>query len=307
MAKYTGMGNAIGLLGQALMRQAESEEARKAKEALLQEELQQRQDAVELNAQTLRMNAIEATRAKQAQIDVEREKHDWAPMLPGNRQAFAGHLALQGGFDPTAVRNALELAGGGQVPDDQRDAAMALAASEEFRKAYTMAYQPGTQYKAQREGVAQDNANTSYEQVFRKTKDIGQAADAARAATGAPRFVGGVNVSTGVGGQAYNDDLKANVRIGRAGGGQDLFQLYALKMALEDAKSGARSADVDFKTAHDAALKRNTRNGRLDGEGYLADMEQAGYPGGARSKANPPYRPGFGPGLLNSGSTLFGK
>jgi len=312
MGRFYGMGQAIGLLGQQLMQQSAAEEARKDKEAMLEETLQQRRDAAELNAQTQMFAAKQNADAKRIQETTARMDTPYGLMDDANVQQASATIAGMGGFDPETTFNAMQHLRRQPVAPDKLAAAQALAATDAFKHFYTTVSQ-GKNYKAFEEGENQRLANTGTETLIKKGAGVNAIAAFNGAVKGSPQYNSDSNLYTGELSAAGKANNNARIAAARAGGAQqDLLTKYAMQAALLDIKNTAKSAQDITKGIDTVATKFATVGGVFSKDRFFEmrdELTRMMQDGGSGAPAG--YS---GQGLLNmgvgqapAGGSVFGK
>lgn len=220
MANYGGMSSALNVLGQALLRSADAEEARKAKAELLQEQLQQKREATLTNAQ--------------AQLDVARENAAArAADLHGKTPYYNDGLGLQGtlaanlGVPGVKVGNMMKVWKGdtaGMAPGDLEEA-MRMIGTKEVKDAFARSSFNGAEYGAQQKGVAQREINTLVESLTKAGAKPEVISQAVASLQGAPLNDGWGNL--------YNGQINGTGRA-RLANAKEIAQLYGANRANGD-------------------------------------------------------------------------
>ena len=308
MGRFYGMGQAIGLLGQQLMQQSAAEEARKDKEAMLEETLQQRRDAAELNAQTQRANAMVELEKRRLGVRQEEIK------TPYGAAGLSATISAVGGFDPKTTRAALQYLNGEDVAPEQADAVRALVALDAFKKVFTQTTRTGADYKALEEGKNQLIANTGTETLIKKGAGVNTIAAFNGAVKGSPQYNSDSNLYTGELSAAGAANNSARIAAARASGSsQDPMMKLIGQLMLQEMKNGSADGRMSFQKAHDASVKIATKPGGmgLDDDKYREAMAAFGFPNAQMNGQGAGYS---GQGLLNmgvgqapAGGSVFGK
>ena len=308
MGRFYGMGQAIGLLGQQLMQQSAAEEARKDKEAMLEETLQQRRDAAELNAQTQRANAMVELEKRRLGVRQEEIK------TPYGAAGLSATISAVGGFDPKTTRAALQYLNGEDVAPEQADAVRALVALDAFKKVFTQTTRTGADYKALEEGKNQLIANTGTETLIKKGAGVNAIAAFNGAVKGSPQYNSDSNLYTGELSAAGAANNSARIAAARASGSsQDPMMKLIGQLMLQEMKNGSADGRMSFQKAHDASVKIATKPGGmgLDDDKYREAMAAFGFPNAQMNGQGAGYS---GQGLLNmgvgqapAGGSVFGK
>ena len=295
MLRY-GMGQAVGLLGQALMNQAAAEEARKDKEAMLQETLQQRREAALLNAQTQLGVAQQNAEAKKA--DVEKKKLEF----PYGATGLPATLAAVGGFDPGTTQNALKYLNNEDVAPEQAEAARALATSKVFQQVFSQVTRTGADYDAFQKGVATSQRNTAIESAVKRGAPLDEIAKTGGAFDGEAMYDAYNGRYDGKLTQAGQARLNNELAVARSGGGAnaiDPLTKFILQSKLQEQKDDASADRMSFQTAHKTAVKAaSDLTGKLNKDVYFRTMDALGFPDAQMNGAAP--QPSI-PGLLNRG------
>lgn len=295
MGRFYGMGQAIGLLGQQLMQQSAAEEARKDKEAMLQETLQQRRDAEALHAQTQRANAMVELEKRRLGVRQEEIK------TPYGAAGLSATISAVGGFDPKTTRAALQYLNGEDVAPEQADAARALVALDAFKKVFTQTTRTGGDYKAFEEGENQRIANTGTEKLIKNKAGVNAIAAFNGAVKGSPQYNSDSNLYTGELSAAGAANNSARIAAARASGSsQDPMMKLIGQLMLQEMKNGSADGRMSFQKAHDASVKIATKPGGmgLDDDKYREAMAAFGFPNAQMNGQGTGYS---GQGLLKMG------
>lgn len=313
MGRFYGMGQAIGLLGQQLMQQSAAEEARKDREAMLQETLQQRSDAAELNARTQMFAAKQNADAKRIQETTARMDTPYGAMDDANVQQASATIAGMGGFDPETTFNTMQYLRRQPVAPDKIADAQALAATDAFKHFYTTVSQ-GKNYKAFEEGENQRIANTGTEKLIKNKAGVNAIAAFNGAVKGSPQYNSDSNLYTGELSAAGAANNSARIAAARASGSsQDPMMKLIGQLMLQEMKNGSADGRMSFQKAHDASVKIATKPGGmgLDDAIYREAMTAFGFPNAQMNGQGAGYS---GQGLLNkgvgqapAGGSVFGK
>ena len=299
MLRY-GMGQAIGLLGQSLLNQAAAEEARKDKEAMLQESLQQRREAALLNAQTQLGVAQQNAEAKKADIDKKKLEFPYG----AKPTDVAPAMAIYGGFNPNTTRDALSYYETGTLPADEEKAtaALALATSKSFGALYAQVTRTGADYDAFQKGSAANQRNTAIESAVKRGAPLDEIAKTGGAFAGEAMYDAYNGRYDGKLTQAGQARLNNELAVARSGGGAnaiDPLTKFILQSKLQEQKDGASAERMGFQTAHRTAVKAASDiTGQLNKDVYLRTMDALGFPDAQLNGVAP--QPSV-PGLLNRG------
>lgn len=219
MSKYNGMSTSLALIGNALLRNADNEEARKAaaerqayqlqEQGALKRELQDERSAAALKEAQLRKEAADAeTKRKTAE-------------QPWNRGdlGLEGNMAIELGAPLPKVKNTLAYLRGGTLPPEQQAEAEAMAMSQAFRQVYGRVARTGADFKSSQGGTFDANINATVEAMTRAGKSPDEIAQRISAMKGDAQYAGnGMNIRRGGLSQGGRDILASQERQSAAGG-----------------------------------------------------------------------------------------
>lgn len=258
MSKYNGMSTSLALIGNALLRNADNEEARKAaaerqayqlqEQGALKRELQDERSAAALKEAQLRKEAADAeTKRKTAE-------------QPWNRGdlGIEGNMAVELGVPLPKVKNAMTYLRSGALPPEQQPEAEALAMSQAFRQAYGRAARTGADYSSFQTGVAAADINAFNEFAFKNKLPPGVQAKRVGAMKGDAQFgSNGMNLYDGGLSQGGREILASHERQSAAGG--RAATSLEDKIALMNIGAGIKAEQAAWANKHKEAMAYATK------------------------------------------------
>lgn len=259
MSNYNGMSTSLAIIGNALLRNADNEEARKAaaerqayqlqEQGTLKRELQEARSAEAMREAKVRQETAAA--------ETERKKLD----LPQNRNGvgLAGNLAVYGRMPMARAKNIeAYLKNPEALTPEQVADAESVIRTDAFQQYWDQVGRTGADYSALQEGVGKANINAFNEFAFKNKLPPGVQAKRVGAMKGDAQFgSNGMNLYDGGLSQGGREILASHERQSAAGG--RAATSLEDKIALMNIGAGIKAEQAAWANKHKEAMAYATK------------------------------------------------